>query len=123
MITTDDWFTPLFLLNKVQDFYGGEFLDPASSDLVIPYVKASRYYTKEDDGLSQDWEGNVWLNPPYSKPLITQFTEKLLDEYKAGNINEALLLVNSCTETKWFQNIASEAYLRIDISGRLRFWQ
>jgi ParB family chromosome partitioning protein len=122
VITTDDWFTPLFLLNKVQEFYGGDFLDPASSDLVAPYVKASWHYTQKDDGLSQEWEGKVWLNPPYSKPLITQFTEKLLEEYRLGNVDEVLLLVNSCTETKWFQRIASEAYLRIDVKGRLHFW-
>ncbi len=121
-VTTDDWFTPLFLLKRVQEFYGGDFLDPASSDLVAPYVKASRHYTKEDNGLLQEWEGKVWLNPPYSKPLITQFTEQLLSEYESGNIDEALVLVNSCTETKWFQGVCSEAYLRIDIKGRLHFW-
>ena len=99
IITTNDWFTPIHLLNKAQEFYGGDFLDPASSDLVAPYVKASRYYTKEDNGLLQDWKGKIWLNPPYSKFGITFFSEKLLDEYKAGNIDEALLLVNSCTET------------------------
>lgn len=28
--------------------------------------KAQRYYTREDDGLTKEWSGRVWCNPPYS---------------------------------------------------------
>lgn len=34
-------------------------------------------YSKEDDGLSKEWFGRVWLNPPYSKPLITMFFDRM----------------------------------------------
>jgi hypothetical protein len=30
------------------------------------HVPAMRYYTPDDDGLSQPWDGLVWCNPPYS---------------------------------------------------------
>lgn len=29
-------------------------------------AKAPRFYTREDDGLTQPWRGLVWCNPPYS---------------------------------------------------------
>lgn len=121
-LDTNEWYTPLFLLKLVQEFYQGEFLDPASCPEVEPYVKASKFYFKEEDGLKQSWSGRIWLNPPYSQPLVTQFTQKLISEYKKKNITEALLLVNSCTETKWFQDVAKNCDRRLDILGRLRFW-
>jgi len=32
------------------------------------HVPAARWYTAEDDGLTQPWEGLVWCNPPFSRP-------------------------------------------------------
>ena len=56
---------------------GGIDLDPASSDIAQQTVKTTRYYTIVDDGLSHDWSGRVWLNPPYAKTLVELFTEKI----------------------------------------------
>ena len=36
-------------------------------------------YNKQDNGLVQNWGGEFGLNPPYSKPLIWQFVEKLAE--------------------------------------------
>ena len=122
-MANDEWFSPIPILKRVQDFYGDDFLDPASSPEAEPYVKASRSYFKEEDGLSKKWSGKVWLNPPYSQPLISQFTSKLITEFhQIGDITEALLLTNNCTETKWFQEVAKKCDCRLDILGRLRFW-
>jgi hypothetical protein len=30
------------------------------------HVPTARYFTAEDDGLTQPWDGLVWCNPPYS---------------------------------------------------------
>ena len=63
--TGDEWYTPRWLF----DLLDIEFdLDPASSPPELSAVPARRMFTVEDDGLSQPWEGRVWLNPPYSKP-------------------------------------------------------
>lgn len=51
-------------------------LDPAHPPFPTN-VPCKRYYTEEDDGLTQDWEGLVWVNPPYSNagPWIDKFIE------------------------------------------------
>lgn len=52
--------------------------DPCAAPTdVRPFQTASICWTKDDDGLNKTWEGIVWLNPPYSNPLLRQFVEKL----------------------------------------------
>jgi len=53
------------------------------------------------DGLSLDWFGRVWLNPPYSdKPI--QWLHKLKQH---GN---GIALIFARTDTQWFQAIAAD---------------
>lgn len=118
----DEWYTPLWLINRVQDFYQHDFLDPATCIDAQQFIKATTTFDKFNNSLILPWYGRVWLNPPYSQPLIQQFTLKLLSEYQSQNVIEALLLVNSCTDTKWFYQIAKNCSCRLDISGRLHFW-
>ena len=54
---------------------------------------------KNDDGLSKDWFGRVWLNPPYSRPLIDLFVKKM-----AEHNNGITLLYNRC-DSKMFQDV------------------
>lgn len=62
-ITSDDCYTPRWVF----DAMGLEFdLDVAAPPGGPWHVPAARYFTATDDGLSQDWDGLVWCNPPYS---------------------------------------------------------
>ena len=57
----DDYYTSQWIF----DGLGLEFdLDPCSP-IVGGVVPARTKYTIEDDGLSHDWFGLVWMNPPY----------------------------------------------------------
>jgi hypothetical protein len=72
--TSDECYTPRALF----DLLDIEFdLDPASCPPELSAVPARRMFTVEDDGLSQPWEGRVWLNPPYSKasPWVHRFID------------------------------------------------
>jgi hypothetical protein len=62
-VTSDDCYTPRWVF----DAMGLEFdLDVAAPPGGPWHVPCKRYYTAEDDGLAQPWDGLVWCNPPYS---------------------------------------------------------
>lgn len=74
--TTNEWYTPPEIIRSM-----GEFdLDPCSSTIAYELNhSAKKSYTKEDDGLSKEWFGRIWLNPPYDQPLISHFVKKWLN--------------------------------------------
>ncbi len=116
----NEWYTPSDYIELARAVMGGIDLDPASSDKANEVVQAKTYYTAEDDGLSQDWYGNVWLNPPYSSELITKFTEKLIEELPI--MSQALVLVNNATETEWFSKLVNKASAVCFPRSRVKFY-
>jgi len=72
-------------------------LDVASCAYANLTVKAEHFYTKEDNALIQRWYGSIWCNPPYSVLLQQPFLQKLLTEYKLGNITQAIAMLPSTT--------------------------
>jgi hypothetical protein len=61
------------------------------------------------------------MNPPYAQPLMSQFAEKLVTELDAGNIEQAIVLVNNATETQWFQTMHRRATAVCFNKARIRF--
>lgn len=106
---TIEYYTPSLYIEAAKEVMGTIDLDPASCEAAQVDVKANKFYTISDDGLSQEWHGCVWLNPPYSKTGGKSNQEvwstKLADEYMAGNVTEAVLLVKSALGYKWFENL------------------
>lgn len=118
----DEWYTPAEYIDAARRVMGGIDLDPASCDEAQEVVKAAYYYTKQDDGLTMPWFGCVWLNPPYSTPLIRQFVTKLIEEHAAGNITEAVILTNNSSDTAWFHDLLAR-YPACFTRGRVQFWR
>ena len=96
MKTSDEWYTPAEIIQSL-----GEFdLDPASSEEAYRQNRSAKhFYTVEEDGLNKDWHGRVWLNPPYSNPLIQQFLVRMAEH------NNGIALVFAKVEAKWFHDI------------------
>lgn len=102
---SNEWYTPAKYIESARKVMGSIDLDPASCAKGNDVVQADQFFTKENDGLSKDWSGRVWLNPPYGG-LTGKFVTKLVEEFDKGSVTEAVLLVNAnCTDTKWFQHL------------------
>ena len=118
----NEWYTPMEYIEMAREVMGGIDLDPASSEMANETVGASKYFTVDDDGLAQCWAGRVWMNPPYSAGLVDAFAAKLVSEYTRGAVDEAIVLVNNATETKWFQGMAIHCSAICFLGSRVRFW-
>lgn len=115
----NEWYTPSAYIEAARSAMGSIDLDPASCDVAQETVKAAEFFTITDDGLSREWFGNVWLNPPYSKDLIGKFATKVVEE--SARFDQAIVLVNNATETAWFQSIARACNAICLFSGRIKF--
>jgi ParB family chromosome partitioning protein len=114
----NEWYTPECYIESAKLVMGSIDLDPASSIIANEIVKANKFYTQDEDGLSFDWYGNVWMNPPYAQPLIFQFISKLIE---SKEINQAIVLVNNGTETQWGQLLLSNSSAVCFHQSRIRF--
>ena len=116
-------YTPSQYVEAARAVMGGIDVDPASNALAQKTVKAKEWYDEAENGLLQPWTGCVFLNPPYSFPEIGQFVDKLLAEIEQGNVNEAVLLTNNNTDTKWWQTAATMAAGVCFTLGRINFYK
>lgn len=105
--TSNEWYTPAIYIDAARDVLGEIDLDPASCAYAQRTVRAKKYYTMADDGLRKTWQGKVFLNPPYGRTCARSnqslWSEKLIREFEAGRVTEAILLTNAQTAEKWFQ--------------------
>jgi phage N-6-adenine-methyltransferase len=119
----NEWCTPAEYIEAARLVMGAIDLDPATSTLAQELIQAATFYTKQDNGLEQEWQGRVWLNPPYAQPLITEFISKLCDERRAGRVTEAILLTHNYTDTSWFHEIVELADAICFTRGRVKFYE
>lgn len=111
---SNEWETPQELYDELNKEYKFT-LDPCATE---KSAKCDKYYTKEDDGLSKDWSGEiVFMNPPYGREIPKWI--KKASETKSAVV---VCLIPSRTDTKYWHNyIFKSAHKVMFIKGRLKF--
>ena len=114
-IAADDWTTP----PEVFAALDAEFhftLDPCCSH---ENALVERHFTADEDGLRQDWAGDVvYMNPPYGRE-VGKWMRKAHEESERGAT--VVCLVPSRTDTAWWHDHAMQADDIRFIRGRLKF--
>jgi hypothetical protein len=108
---TDSWITPRAVVESLGQFD----LDPCACT-PQPWPCARDSYTIDTDGLTQEWFGRVWLNPPYSN--AARWLEKLAAH------GDGIALIFARTETEMFRRFVwGKASGLMFLSGRLHFYK
>lgn len=108
--TTDDYYTPSYIFEAL----GLKFdIDVCAPPGGIPWIPAARSFSIIDDGLEQDWAGQlVWMNPPYSKP--TPWMNKFI-----ANGNGVALICTS--KAAWFNTLWAAADGILSMDPKMKF--
>jgi phage N-6-adenine-methyltransferase len=109
------WGTP----QEVFDAWDARFHFTVDVCALPENAKCVRYFTPDQDGLQQDWGGEVcWCNPPYGK-AIAAWVRKAYEASKAGAL--VVCLLPSRTGPAWWQTYVLP-YAEIHyLPKRLRF--
>lgn len=106
-----EWYTPKWVFDALAIDFD---LDPASPHDMESMVPAKTKYTVFDDGLSKEWFGRVWLNPPYGRD--TPFWIRRMIDHGNG-----IALVFSRTDASWCQEAMRGSTAMLFMSGRIEF--
>lgn len=111
---TGEWETPQRLFEQLDRTYSFTLDACATAE----NAKCAKYYTPEEDGLAQPWEGRVWCNPPYGRE-IGKWVKKAWESARSGAT--VVMLLPARTDTKWFHRyLYGKAELRF-LEGRIKF--
>lgn len=120
-ITGDDYYTNEAIIAAARSVLGHIDLDPASHAVANRNVKASRFYSVNDDGLGQSWSGRVWCNPPFGD--WQRWAGKIVSEWNSGRISEMCVLAATRTITAQCMVPLIGACNAIALTrGRMPFW-
>ena len=113
---SEEWPTPQRFFDKLNEEFNFT-LDPCATS---ENKKCPVYFSKEQDGLLQDWgKHHVFCNPPYGRDMRA-WARKCYEASKEGAL--VVMLAHSRTDTRWFHD---SVYGKADeirfVKGRLKF--
>lgn len=110
---TEMWATPQEFFDKYNELYKFETDVCASPE----NAKCGKFFTEEDNGLEQDWEGSCWMNPPYGRTIKSWMKKAYESSLNGATV---VCLVPSRTDTVWWHDYAVKGDIEF-IKGRLKF--
>lgn len=120
--TTPEWATPQWLFDQVQSHVNRFRFHPFTLDVCATpeNSKCERFFTKEQDGLTQSWRGEyAWMNPPYGRE-IGRWVKKAYEESRYPD-TFVWCLLPARTDTAWWHTYCMRSTAIYFIRGRVRF--
>lgn len=114
---TNEWSTPQEFFNELNEEFHFT-LDPCAD---AENAKCKKYFTKEQDGLKQSWDGErVFCNPPYGRE-ISKWVKKASEDNSLGTT--VVMLIPARTDTRYFHDyIYKKEGVEVRfLRGRLKF--
>ena len=109
MNKSDEYYTPKWIFDTLKIQFD---LDVAAPRGGVIWLPATNHFSIENNGLTQQWTGKVWMNPPFSKP--TPWVEKFI-----AHANGVALLPYS--KSNWFDKLWQVADGLATLTPRLKF--
>ena len=107
--------TPQWLVDQLAREFGTFDLDPCAT---AANAKAPRFYTRDQDGLSQPREGRIWLNPPYGRE-IGSWLRRAAQAGAEGHLVVALVPARSTGTQWWIEAVGAASLPPRFLPGRL----
>lgn len=111
---TDLWETPQATFDALNMEFGGFTLDVCA---IQSNAKCIRFFSPEQNGLEQGWNGTCWMNPPYGRG-IGAWVKKAYESSLLGAT--VVCLLPARTDTAWWHDYCQLGEVRF-IRGRLKF--
>ncbi len=94
---SNEHYTPGPIIEMAREVMGGINVDPASTQRINDStVRAGQFFDTDSDGLTREWPGNVWLNPPGGRvgraSSASVWWSELCEQYMAGTVTQALFM-------------------------------
>lgn len=67
MRESDEQYTPKWIFDALNVQFD---LDVCAPEGGVEWLPAKKHYSLKDDALAQNWQGFVWMNPPFSEGKI-----------------------------------------------------
>lgn len=93
------WKTPMPLFQSLNAEFGFT-VDVCASDW---NHQCARYWTVKDDGLSKEWDGACWCNPPFDESKA-RWVEKAWRSAQAGATVVMLLKADFLADSEWWHD-------------------
>jgi len=108
---SDEWYTPKYIFDALNCCFD---LDVAAPNDGPRHVPCFRWFSS--NALDLDWEGFVWMNPPFGgRNAIDPWLKKFFEHGKG------IALVPDRTSAPWFQNNAKKASAILFLAPKVKF--
>lgn len=116
-VKTDEWLTPPEIVRALGPFDLDPCVPCSMAHEGKPWTTARTMYCLCRNGLELEWEGMVFVNPPYGTKIGRWVT-------KMARHNNGIVLAFARTEVGWFQDGVFDTALSLFFPmGRLRFYK